>query len=438
MKRLAAMTCILMALACGADPLAVLRGDGENTPRAEQQQIDSDLLQFVQLVARQEAEDLIEMLQDAGELTGPPGPPGETGPAGPAGPQGPEGPEGAEGATGPPGTPGGNLDTCPALIVQRFFEVEDEFSEAFVSGIPQLGDFCNPPTGLAGFKVPILCDDVPLCLKLSFTRVAPIGPAPAGVIDCMVFEVAAFRAGDGETWQPIGGPKYITPLASANLNPIGTLRTLRLPLGTDGLNWQASLSSQDSILFTIRVHNSDNSCWRWNWAKLEPGNEINVNLSASAPTLPSCNDAPCNCEPGDTCINGECFACISNVDCPAGQECVDNECQDPPECESAQDCSAGEDCVGGECVVAPECVTVDDCPETGDPCLEMTCDNGMCMTTGDCSTLIGCCDDGCICSQDFCVAGDCETVLDDNLCDFGKVCACGDPDADSDGCIPEG
>ena len=434
MKRLITLALLSLVLACGQTP-----------QRVESQQEDSEFIAFLTAFVNGAVNEQLDAR--VGDFVGPPGATGPEGPQGPEGPPGPQGPPGDNGPEGPPGPQGeqgppgvGANDACPTTVVQRFFQVVDEFSEDVeLVGLPQHGDFCDEPTAISGFKIPLPCTQ-PLCMRMNWTRVAPIGPAPAGVIDCMVFELQAFRGRDGETWQPVGTPWYVSPVQSANLNPIGTLTTFHLPIHTNGLNWQSSLLDGDALLVTIRVFNSDQSCWRLNTVKLDNGTCAgNVNFAVNPPTLDACESVLCDCDAGQVCLNSSCVDCVTSGDCAPAESCINNQCVPPVECVQDGDCGEGEICIANECEPAPECTIDDDCPDTDiDPCTSATCVDGVCVEGGDCSTNPGCCDDGVTCTLEACLFGVCESTPDDAVCGDGFACDPDNMNADVNGCVAVG
>jgi Cys-rich repeat protein len=121
-----------------------------------------------------------------------------------------------------------------------------------------------------------------------------------------------------------------------------------------------------------------------------------------------------------------CNECNENLDCDAGDICVDNECVPaPPECVADGDCAAGEVCDAGECVPGGGCQVDGDCASNE------VCDAGECVV-GDC-TGDGDCDDADDCTSDNCVSNSCVHTAEP----VGTVCGT-DGQCTSDGGCTEG
>lgn len=94
------------------------------------------------------------------------------------------------------------------------------------------------------------------------------------------------------------------------------------------------------------------------------------------------DDTHCNAASGEYCNEGRCDMrpgwCQGDTDCPAGQVCTDNQCQEMS-CTSDQDCQGGMMCEDGLCVEMA-CMSDQQCG-SGE-----RCDNGRCVVS-DVSTI---------------------------------------------------
>ncbi len=85
-----------------------------------------------------------------------------------------------------------------------------------------------------------------------------------------------------------------------------------------------------------------------------------------------CRDAS-NCETCQQCSAGKCTAilgcCVTDANCAAGQKCRDGRCG--PQCLAKEECGAKEICQGGRCVPVA-CFATTDCP-AGQECVNNDC-----------------------------------------------------------------
>jgi hypothetical protein len=178
--------------------------------------------------------------------------------------------------------------------------------------------------------------------------------------------------------------------------------------------------------------------------------------SGSDPIPPDCY-LDVDCVAGQQCLDGECqgLDCASDGDCRGGMTCEDGNCE-----ESSQGCTSDADCNGWQCVTATgtcvQCQADSDCVE-GLVCIAADC-RWRCLSDGDCQdpapvcdTLTGSCvecrsdtdcgaqqcmDGRCVeeivcqshadCSgtTPFChsTSGNCVQCLGDGDCDSGEEC----------------
>jgi hypothetical protein len=127
-----------------------------------------------------------------------------------------------------------------------------------------------------------------------------------------------------------------------------------------------------------------------------------------APEYPACRDAA-DCPAGDSCIDGQCQACRSDSDCPtANLACVQFQCVEagPARCESSQTC-AGLRCVEGSC---------QSCTEASE------CETGICHESGRCEPPPCATDDTCptaeICDGNQCLP---EPLADASVCGVASL-----------------
>lgn len=195
-----------------------------------------------------------------------------------------------------------------------------------------------------------------------------------------------------------------------------------------------------------------------------PGGEACLD-GVCQPLVPPCLGSECppctvdaDCQGGDLCQGGFCvplgppLACLTPLDCPADQACVNGWCDPypPAPCTTPADCATGELCTGGWCDPPGGCTadyqcpggelcddgtcnpgqppvpcTVEsDCPPGPDDVYPPTCLGGFCTPTGDdsCGGDVDC-PGGMVCDRGECVGGDapipCVTAFD---CAGGAVC----------------
>ena len=183
------------------------------------------------------------------------------------------------------------------------------------------------------------------------------------------------------------------------------------------------------------------------------------------------NDSYCGA--GQICadVNGQklCITpvCGEQLPCPAGQECIQGQCQAPPTtlCQDDTECPTGQTCVAGTCEPTvsagcdPACTGTDICDETtstcrpceGEECNLTDCTTAGCEAPEVCNTTTGQCESpsgtveacGACSSSDDCGAGgwNCIPVGGANIC--APPCATSD-DCDtgwtcfSNQCVPGG
>jgi Cys-rich repeat protein len=70
------------------------------------------------------------------------------------------------------------------------------------------------------------------------------------------------------------------------------------------------------------------------------------------------------CGAGEACIDGECVLpeCLKNADCPAGEVCQEYRCRLDVECTQDGDCNLGSICQDNQCM-EPGCQSDADCPQ---------------------------------------------------------------------------
>jgi hypothetical protein len=107
--------------------------------------------------------------------------------------------------------------------------------------------------------------------------------------------------------------------------------------------------------------------------------------------------------------------CDDDLDCPAGQFCVDGACGEREGCTEDGDCPGGEVCRDGECVDGP-CESADDCAGLDCGATEPVCLDGVCACAEPCA-------DGCA-EAEFCceVENACQAIPDpcaEQECDPG-------------------
>jgi hypothetical protein len=128
-----------------------------------------------------------------------------------------------------------------------------------------------------------------------------------------------------------------------------------------------------------------------------------------APEYPACN-ADGDCPAGESCVDHQCQACRSDGDCPtANLVCVDFRCVEasPARCESSETCAAGLRCVEGSC----------------SPCTDSSeCPTGVCHESGRCEQPACATDDACptaeICDGNQCLP---EPLADASVCGVAKL-----------------
>ncbi len=177
-----------------------------------------------------------------------------------------------------------------------------------------------------------------------------------------------------------------------------------------------------------------------------------------------------DCSAGEACVEGYCQSaggggsgCVGNADCDDGEVCrgIDGArvCQAPVEggeCASANDCAAGEECtaerdVDADCLVSVACANAE--PEAGcdEACYGHCLPLPSCDDDSDCTVVEACVDNTCTplgdCDVDTdcpvtaaCIAGTCTqngSCVDDEDCDITASCVDGDcvrnGECDSDG-----
>jgi hypothetical protein len=155
-----------------------------------------------------------------------------------------------------------------------------------------------------------------------------------------------------------------------------------------------------------------------------------------------CVNTPIECDPGETCVDGECveIECTSDADCDDGFACTTNACNTATgECIFANVdalCHDGLFCTGSDggdvCDPTDADAGADGCVRDGDPCGGDTpiCDEAddECDPCGDDDD----CDDGATCTTDNCEgSGACTNTPVDVLCDDDQFCT------DDDFCNPD-
>jgi Cys-rich repeat protein len=127
------------------------------------------------------------------------------------------------------------------------------------------------------------------------------------------------------------------------------------------------------------------------------------------------------CDPDtNTCY----FFCLEHTDCPPGQACIDNSCEEV-DCITDAECLAGSVCVDNTCVPIP-CVDDGDCPQ-GSECNQ---DLGVCqlekLPGTDC-LVTNDCDDSTGCASGYCLR--CQGLGEDNCngCASNADCGAGFP-----------
>ena len=143
---------------------------------------------------------------------------------------------------------------------------------------------------------------------------------------------------------------------------------------------------------------------------------------------PGCGPTGCSCDAtgvcaeGLFCIDGECRAeddiCQFNIECAAGQQCVNGDCLDA--CDSDRPCAGSLMCVDGLCVEPPPVTgcTLDSECAAGESCIDSACYSG-CTDDSMCDTGEYCRNGRCRADTrpDRCTADtDCRFVCDDGVC----------------------
>lgn len=86
------------------------------------------------------------------------------------------------------------------------------------------------------------------------------------------------------------------------------------------------------------------------------------------PKYPNCDDDE-DCPEGEYCLNNLCQQCREDVHCATGQQCVDGRCEDVDGyCDDTRPCPAGEECVGNRCQPAQTAAAVSEPPPESGPC----------------------------------------------------------------------
>jgi peptidoglycan-associated lipoprotein len=101
-------------------------------------------------------------------------------------------------------------------------------------------------------------------------------------------------------------------------------------------------------------------------------------LTGCPKPYPNCDSDEACKERGEVCVQGQCQECASDANCKEGFVCQGNKCvPKTPEsgvgkpCQTNADCDSGK-CLNNRCAAADACVTNEDCPG-GQECTEGTC-----------------------------------------------------------------
>lgn len=124
------------------------------------------------------------------------------------------------------------------------------------------------------------------------------------------------------------------------------------------------------------------------------------------------------------CENAKCNepACITDSDCAASEQCLNNQCKEIPSCLINADCQNNEKCLDNKCVTDFSCETNDDCEEDELCKLGECVERDYCLNDGDCSNSEICIDGRC--TEISCTEGEVTEYLECSNGDRIPACLC--------------